>query len=77
LASLLKWTCRIRLRLGVIELPVIGDELGVAELAAGSLVVDAGPLGPPPYAYAKEPQRASAAASAIVVSFVAVPSDDH
>jgi hypothetical protein len=64
------------LRLCVVELPVVRDELGVAELAAGSPVVDPGPLGPPPCAYAKEPQRAGAA-SAIVVSFMALPSDDH
>ena len=67
------------LRLGLAELPVVGDEPGVAELAAaGSPLVDPGPLGAPPCcAYAKEPQSASAAASAIVGSFMAFPSDDQ
>jgi hypothetical protein len=55
------------------ELPVVGDEPGLAELAAGSPAVDPAPLGAPPCAYAKEPQSVSAAASAIDVSFMAVP----
>ena len=61
------------LRLGLVELPVVGDELGVAELAAGSPVVEPGPLGAPLCAYAKAPQSVTAAASAMVVSFMAVP----
>jgi len=61
------------LRLGVIELPVVGDELGLAELAAGSPVVDPAPLGAPLCAFAKEPHSGSAAANAIVMSFMAVP----
>jgi hypothetical protein len=52
------------------ELPVVGDELGLAELAAGSPVMDPAPLGAPLCAYAKEPHSASAAASAIGVSLV-------
>jgi hypothetical protein len=52
-------------RLGVMELPVVGDELGLAELAAGSSVVEPEPLGAPLCAYAKEAQSVSAAASAI------------
>ena len=61
------------LRLGAIELPVVGDVPGVAELAAGSPVVEPRPLGAPPCAYAKVPEAASAAANAIVVNFMAFP----
>ena len=61
------------LRLGFIELPVLGDVPGVAELAAGSPVVEPRPLGAPPCAFAKVPESASAAAIAIGVSFMAVP----
>jgi len=48
------------------QLPVVGDEPGLAELAAGSPVVGPAPLGAPLCAYAKEPHNASAAASAMV-----------
>jgi len=65
------------LRLGVMELPVVGDELGLAELAAGSPVMDPAPLGAPLCAYAKEPHSVSAAASAIGVSFTPFLSDGH
>ena len=41
--------------------------------AAGSPVVEPAPLGAPLCAYANEPASASAAASAMVVSFMAVP----
>jgi len=61
------------LRVGVMELPVVGDELGLAELAAGSPVVDPAPLGAPLCAYAKEPHSASAAASAIGFELMAIP----
>jgi hypothetical protein len=61
------------LRLGVTELPVVSDELGFAELAAGSPVADPAPPGAPLCAFAKEPPSASAAASAIVGSFMAIP----
>jgi hypothetical protein len=61
------------LRLGFIELPVVGEVPGVAELAAGSPVVDPRPLGTPLCACAKAPQSVSVAASRIVVNFMAVP----
>ena len=61
------------LRLGVIELPVVGEVPGVAELAAGSPVVEPRPLGTPVCAYAKAPASVSARADAITVSFMAVP----
>jgi hypothetical protein len=61
------------LRLGFIELPVVGDAPGVAELAAGSPVTEPLTLGGPFCAYAKVPETASAAASASRVSFMAVP----
>jgi len=61
------------LRLGVVELPVVGDELGLADLVAGSPVVDPAPLGAPLCAYASAPQMAKAAASAIGVSFMSAP----
>ncbi len=60
------------LRFGLMELPVVGDELGFAELAAGSPVVDPAPLGAPPCAYAKEPYSTSAAAIAFGVNLMAV-----
>src|SRR5260370_34397386 len=59
------------LRLGVTELPVVSDELGFAELAAGSPVADPAPPGAPLCAFAKEPP--SAAASAIVGNYMAMP----
>jgi YD repeat-containing protein len=46
---------------------------GYTELAAGSPVVEPAPLGAPLCAYAKAPQSVTAAASAMVVSFMAVP----
>jgi len=61
------------LRLGVTELPVVSDELGFAELAAGSPVADPAPPGAPLCAFAKEPPSASAAASAIVGNSMAIP----
>jgi hypothetical protein len=61
------------LGLGFIELPVVGDVPGVAELAAGSPVVEPRPLGVPLCACAKAPESASAAAKTIVVSFMAFP----
>ena len=61
------------LRLGFIELPVVGEVPGVAELAAGSPVVDPRPLGTPFCACAKAPQSVSVAARRIVVNFMAVP----
>jgi hypothetical protein len=63
------------LGLGRIELPVVGDVPGVAELAAGSPVVEPRPLGAPFWAYARVLEIASVAASAIVVSFMAIPFD--
>ena len=63
----------VPLPLGVTELPVVGDELELAELAAGSPIVDPAPLGAPLCAYAKEPHGARAVASAIAASFMAVP----
>ena len=59
------------LKLGFIELPVVGDVPGVVELAAGSPVVEPRPLGAPLCAYAKVLQSASAAASEITVNFMA------
>jgi hypothetical protein len=59
----------------LIELPVVEDVPGVAELAAGSPVVEPRPLGVPFCAYARVPASASADASAMVVSFMAVPFD--
>jgi hypothetical protein len=61
------------LGLGFIELPMVGDVPGVAELAAGSPVVELRPLGAPPCACAKVLESTSAAASEIAVSFMAAP----
>jgi hypothetical protein len=61
------------LRLGFIELPVVGDVPGVAELAAGSPVVEPRPLGAPLCAYTKVPESASTAASEVAVNFMAFP----
>ena len=69
------------LGLGFIELPVVGDVPGVAELAAGSPVVEPRPLGPPVCAFAQVAPTSSATANAadakdikdIVVSFMAIP----
>jgi hypothetical protein len=60
------------LRLGCIEFPVVGEVPGVAELAAGSPVVDPRPLGTPVCAYAKPLESVSAAANAIAANFMAV-----
>jgi len=48
------------------QLPVVGDELRLAKLAAESPVVGPAPLGAPLCAYAKEPHSVSAAAGAMV-----------
>ena len=61
------------LGLACIELPVVGDVAGVAELAAGSPVVEPRPLGAPLWAYAKVHKSASAPATAIVVSLMVIP----
>jgi hypothetical protein len=61
------------LGLGLIELPVVGDVPGLAELAAGSPVVEPRPLGVPFCADARLPASANADASAMLVSFMAVP----
>jgi hypothetical protein len=64
------------LGLGFVELPVVGDVPGVAELAAGSPVVDPRPLGAPPCAHANvfaSPRTIAAVANAIAVSFMAAP----
>jgi hypothetical protein len=61
------------LRLGFIELPVVGDVPGVAELAAGSPIVEPRPLAAPFWAWALTTLSANAAASVIVDSFMAVP----
>jgi hypothetical protein len=45
------------LGLACIELPVVGDVPGVAELAAGSPVVEPRPLGAPLWAYAEGTQE--------------------
>jgi hypothetical protein len=59
-----------------VALPVVGEELGAAELAAGSPVVDPGPLGPPAVcASASVEHNARAEPKAIGVSFIAsIPS---
>jgi hypothetical protein len=61
------------LGLACIELPVVGDVPGLAELAAGSPVVEPRPLGAPLWAYAKILKSASAPATAIVVSLMVIP----
>ena len=61
------------LGLACIELPVVGDVPGLAELAAGSPVVEPRPLGAPLWAYAKVLKSASAPATAIVVSLMVIP----
>jgi hypothetical protein len=61
------------LRLGFIELPVVGDLPGVAELAAGSPVVEPRPLGAAPCAYAKVAESVQTAAKAMVASFMVIP----
>jgi hypothetical protein len=64
------------LGLDFIPLSVVGDELGVAELAAGSPVLDPRPLGPPGVcAKANEKHKATAEADTIVARFIAsIPS---
>ena len=58
------------LGLGFIELPVVGDVPGVAELAAGSPVVDPRPLGvPQACANAGRPPSSNADARAMFVIF--------
>ena len=59
------------LRLGVVALPVVGAEPGLAELAAGSPAVDPRPLGAPPCASASVEQSANPKANTIRVSFIA------
>jgi hypothetical protein len=60
------------LRLGFIELPVVGEVPGVAELAAGSPVVDPRPLGAPAIcAKASVLVNAKADAIAVEMSFIA------
>jgi hypothetical protein len=61
------------LGLGFSELPVVGELLGVAELAAGSPVVEPRPVGAPLCAYAKLAESVKAAANAMVASFMATP----
>jgi hypothetical protein len=63
------------LRLGFIALPVVGDVPGVAELAAGSPIVEPRPLGAPFWFWAKAdaPDNANAVANTIVENFMAVP----
>jgi len=59
------------LGLGFIELPVVGDVPGVAELAAGSPVVDPRPLGvPQACANAGRPPSSNADARAMIVIFI-------
>jgi hypothetical protein len=59
------------LRLGFIELPVVGAARGVAELAAGSPIVDPRPLGAPAVcAKASALENARADATAVVKSFI-------
>jgi hypothetical protein len=62
------------LRLGFIELPVVGDAPGLAELAAGSPDVEPRPLGTPLCAYAKVPENIRTVANAMLASFVAASS---
>jgi hypothetical protein len=59
------------LGLGFIELPVVGDALGVAELAAGSPVVAPRPLGVPLCACATLPATANMSANEMVANFMA------
>ncbi|WP_456633674.1 hypothetical protein [Bradyrhizobium sp. USDA 10063] len=60
------------LRLGLVALPVVGAEPGVAELAAGSPVVDPRPLGAPPAcASASVEHSVTPKANAVRVSFIA------
>ena len=68
----------LTLGLGFIELPVVGDVPGAAELAAGSPVVEPRPLGTPLCAFAQVAPTSSATANEadakdIVVSFMAIP----
>ena len=59
------------LGLGFIELPVVGELPGVAELAAGSPVVDPRPLGAPALCpRAKVLEQANAVAIATDISFI-------
>jgi hypothetical protein len=61
---------------GFVELPVVGDVPGVAELAAGSPVVEPRPLGAPLCAYANvfaSPTTMMIVATAILVSFMVAP----
>jgi hypothetical protein len=59
--------------LGFMELPTVGAVPGVAELAAGSPVVEPRPLGAPFCAYAVAPDNTSAIATTMVDGFMDVP----
>jgi hypothetical protein len=63
------------LRLDFIELPVVGDVPGVAELAAGSPEVEPRPLGTPIWAFAKPPINTSPVTTTMVVIFMVIPFD--
>ena len=61
------------LRLGFIELPVIGEVPGVAELAAGSPVAEPRPLGELLWAKERLPEKIRTVANAMLLSFMAAP----
>jgi hypothetical protein len=65
--------------IGVAELPVVSDELGLQNLPSDHRVAGPAPPVAPHCAFAKEPPSASAAAAtAIVWKFYGYPSsDDH
>jgi hypothetical protein len=52
------------LRLGFIELPVVGEVPGMAELAAGSPIAEPRPLGEPLWAKARLPEKIRTVANA-------------
>jgi hypothetical protein len=58
------------LRVGFMVLPVVGDDPGVAELAAGSPDTAPRPLAPPDWAKAAPQQRTSTAATAGFITFM-------
>jgi hypothetical protein len=62
-------------RLGFVELPVVGEEPRVEELAAGSTDVEPRPLGAPLCAFAEPPASTSPVATMIAVHFMVIPFD--
>ena len=61
------------LGLALFEDPVVGEVPGVAELAAGSPVVEPRPLGAPPCAFAYVPEAISVTARTMITDLMNAP----